>query len=447
MRSPFARCAIAVLAALVLCAAAPEPSAPDLMTLYLKAVEFDPTMQSARSERQVAVESLHESRAGALPTVAANVSESKTEQNIKTSESPLFTVGKTGYYTTNFSISLTQPVYRSSSFNRIPEARAGVRRGDAEFAVAEQDLIYRVAEAVFNFLAARDELAFTSAEREAIGRQLEETEQKLGSGLAKLTEVHEARGRYSVAQAAEIDAGDRLEESRAAIAEITGDAPTDLKILSDGLPLVQPDSPDVAAWLQTALFQNPKIVSATAALDMARHEVNVQRGAYKPTLDFVAAYNDNDAGGTVYGGGNNIANRELSLRLAVPIYDGGRTPALVASAALKQNIAAQALERETRGVERQLRTAFQGVVSGIARVEALEVSVLANKAAVVGKEEGWRAGVNTGLAVLDARKDLFAAERDHSRARYLYILSSLRLKQAAGVLSIRDLEEINAYFQ
>jgi outer membrane protein len=161
----------------------------------------------------------------------------------------------------------------------------------------------------------------------------------------------------------------------------------------------------------------------------------------------VASYSDNDAGGTVYGGGNNIANRQLALRLAVPIYDGGRTPSQVASAALRQNIAAQALERETRSAERQTRTAFQGVMSGVARVEALAVSVLANEATVEGKEEGWRAGLNTGLAVLDARKDLYSAKRDHARARYLYLLSALKLKQAAGSLSLRDLQEINAYLQ
>jgi outer membrane protein len=68
-------------------------------------------------------------------------------------------------------------------------------------------------------------------------------------------------------------------------------------------------------------------------------------------------------------------------------------------------------------VERQTRTAFQGVISGVTKVDALGVSVLANEATVGGKEEGWRAGVNTGLAVLDARRDLYSAKRDHARAR------------------------------
>jgi outer membrane protein len=135
----------------------------------------------------------------------------------------------------------------------------------------------------------------------------------------------------------------------------------------------------------------------------------------------VASYTDNNTGGTVFGGGNNIADRELALRLAIPIYDGGRTSAQVATAALRQSIAEQELEREKRSVDRRTRTAFQGVVSGVARVEALAVSVLANEAAVAGKDEGWRAGLNTGLAVLDARRDLFFAQRNYSRARYLYV--------------------------
>jgi outer membrane protein len=435
------------VAVLLLGAAAPESAPADLITLYLKAVEFDPTFQSARAERRIADETLRESKSGVRPAVAASILGSQTWQNIKESETPLFTVGRTDFLTRNFSISLTQPLYRPAAFYRIPEARAGVRRGEAALGAAEQDLMYRVAEAVFNFLAARDDVAFATAEREAIGRQLEETEQKLGSGLAKITEVHEARGRFAVAQAAAIDAENRLEDSRQAIAELTGTAPADLKVLSDGLPLVQPDSPEVSDWLQTAMFQNPKILSLAAAVDMAREELRLQKGAYNPTLDLTASYNDNKTGGTIFGGGNHIGDRELALRLAIPIYDGGRTPALVGTAALRQNIAGQELEREKRSVDRQTRTAFQGVVSGVARVAALAVSVLANESAVVGKEEGWHAGLNTGLAVLDARKDLFLAKRDHSRARYLYLLNSLKLKQAAGILSIRDLEEINAYLQ
>ena len=48
-----------------------------------------------------------------------------------------------------------------------------------------------------------------------------------------------------------------------------------------------------------------------------------------------------------------------------------------------------------------------------------------NKLTVSAKEQGFRSGVNTGLAVLDARKDLFTARKDLAQSRYLYILNSL----------------------
>ncbi len=447
MRSSFFRCALVGLGVLLCGAAPPRAPAADLVTLYLRGVEFDPTFQAARAERELADEALRESRAGVRPLLSLNASDAKVFQNIRSSETPLFTPGRTDFFVQDFSISLTQPLFRSDALHRIPGARAGVKRGEAELAAAEQDLMFRVAEAVFNYLAAQDDVELSTAEREAIRRQFEETEQKLGSGLATITDVHEAKGRLAVAQAEEIDARDRLEEGRQAIAEITGDTPHEVKILSAGLPLVQPDSPEVDAWLQRALFQNPRVLALTAALDVSREETKVQRGGYLPTLDFVASYDNNDAGGSIYGGGNEIANQQYALRLAIPLYDGGRTAALVGAATLRQAIAEQALEREKRSVDRQTRAAFQGVVSGVARVEALASSVFSREAAVVAKEEGWRAGLNTGLEVLDSRRDLFRSRRDHARARYLYVLNSLKLKQAAGILSVRDLEEINAYLQ
>ena len=51
------------------------------------------------------------------------------------------------------------------------------------------------------------------------------------------------------------------------------------------------------------------------------------------------------------------------------------------------------------------------------------------------------------MDVLNAQRDLFAAKRDLSVARYDYALDILRLKQAAGVLNEDDLAEINSWLE
>jgi outer membrane protein len=49
--------------------------------------------------------------------------------------------------------------------------------------------------------------------------------------------------------------------------------------------------------------------------------------------------------------------------------------------------------------------------------------------------------------VLDAHRDLFRAKFDHAQARYAYIVDILRLKQAAGTLTLSDLTEVNSWLQ
>lgn len=423
--------------------------ASDLLKLYTQATEYDTTFQVARYERDIADEALRESRAGRRPTINANIDASKVYQDIQSSDNFLYSEGKSDYFNDNYSISLTQPIYRVDLNMRVPQAKAQVTQAVAVFAAAEQDLAYRVAEALFVLLASRDNLDFATAERTAIQQQLEETQQRLSAGLSTLTDLHDARARFALAQTAEISATDALEASRQALADITGELPSELKSLSDTFPLVEPDRADVEAWVTAALFQNPEIKAREAAVEISRREIRLQHGAHMPTVDLVSSWANRDSGGTELGGGGGleIASTNISLRVGIPIYDGGRKSALTHSAELRHRIALQQLEAESRRIERETRAAFRGVMSGITRVEALSKSVLSYEAALVRRREELRSGLSTLREVLDATRDQFLAKRDLTRARYEYILNGLKLKQSSGILGIEDLVQINAHLQ
>lgn len=158
------------------------------------------------------------------------------------------------------------------------------------------------------------------------------------------------------------------------------------------------------------------------------------------------AYTQNrkDSGSTLFGGGSNVDTRELSLRLSVPLFEGGAVLAVTKEAGFKHLKAREELEQERRALERQTRAAFEGLVSGVGLVQALAQSVLAQQSAVAAKEQGYAAGINTLLPVLDAQRDLFAARRDHAQARYDVLINRLKLAQAAGTLSETHMAEVGA---
>jgi outer membrane protein len=102
-------------------------------------------------------------------------------------------------------------------------------------------------------------------------------------------------------------------------------------------------------------------------------------------------------------------------------------------------------EQQRRMVTRQTRQSYNGVLSGISRVKALEQAVASNQQALESTEAGYEVGTRTTVDVLNARRNLFSARRDYARSRYDYILNTLRLKQAAGIVSFEDLVQINSW--
>jgi outer membrane protein len=51
------------------------------------------------------------------------------------------------------------------------------------------------------------------------------------------------------------------------------------------------------------------------------------------------------------------------------------------------------------------------------------------------------------VEVLLSLRNTFSARRDYAQARYDYLLDTLRLKQAAGSLTVADLQAVNRLLQ
>ncbi len=414
-------------------------SADDLASVYREALAADPEFLAATAAWQAALEVKPLSRAELLPEVFLSGTVSRDRYDPRNSNPTSFATNQ------NYSVGLRQPVYRRDRFIRLQQADSRLAQADAEFAAAKQALILRVAQRYFTVLGARDNLDFVRADKEALTSTLDQARQRFEVGLAAITDTLKAQAAYDISVSDEITAEQLLADAREALREITGNYPDQLDILQAEIPLAIPEPNEQQEWVDAALEQNPQLLAARAAAETARREVQVVKSGHYPNLDLTAdyAYRDSNFGGLT---ANPLERNDSSvgLELSLPLYQGG---AVNSRTRAQRSLYEQALdqqEQQYRSTERQTRDNYRGIESGISRVQALEKAIESNAKAYEAAKSGFEVGTRDIIDVLDAQREQLRARRDHARARYDYLLSTLRLKQAAGILAEDDVVSINA---
>jgi outer membrane protein len=423
--------------------ASPVEAAQDLIEAYEAARTFDPQHNAARFEYNAALEKLPQASAELLPSLSFDGRAGKVKQDIKDRDQPIFGVGDSRFRSTAWNFQARQPVFRWSSWVQRGQAKSVIRQSFAEFTAAEQDLIVRTVGAYLNILAARDRLSLSESELAALGQQLDLVKAQRRGGLASITDEYEAQARYSFVQADVIEAEYAIEDAYEALRGIAGDTVQDAYSLKDVIPLIKPDPASADQWVERALEQNLLLQAREEAVQVAEAEVARQRAEHYPSIDLVGNYGNTDQGGSVTGGGSDVDTADFSVQVNVPLYSGGAVNSRTREAKMSYRRALEEQRFQFGEVNRQTRAAYNGVVSAISRVEALEASTTAQESALEGRRTGYRSGVNTLLEVLAAESVLYSTRRDYAEARYQYLLNLLQLKQQAGTLSEEDVYYIN----
>lgn len=431
-----------------------QASAANLHEVYKLGQLNDPVYLAAKATFSADEEILSQAVAILLPeiSVSGNVTRHREEATTNLGE-PTEATSETSYNSSYYELTLTQPIFNAESFAAFSQARATVRKATAELAEAEQSLIERTAEKYFGLLLAEINYKLSKSERLAIKKQLELAEARLEAGLAAITEVHEARARFQLADANEIEKQNELEDARESLSELTGQEIKSINSLREAYPLVTPTPANIDHWSRQALINNFLILSKQAEADIAREEISRMRAGHYPSLDLVGSQSHSESDGRAVGSTINpdsttqTKRNTIGLQLKIPLIQGGLIMSRTREAAKRFEAAQQMLELTRRRIKRQARSAYLSVSNGKRRVQALKQSVIASKSVVDAKQEGFKAGINTNLDVLDAQSELFLAKRDYANAHYDYILNLFSLKKSVGSLQEADIEKINTWLK
>lgn len=437
---------LAIVMLLLLLGSDRPARATDLMEVYRMAVAADPAFIAAGYTHQASQETRIQANSGYLPALVGSYDWSGTRQEIIESDNALFQRGAAEYSTHSALLSLVQPLFRYASYVRIQQSKVEVLQADAEFEEARQNLLMRSAENYLNALAAEDQLDFIRAERSAVERQLLLAKAKEKALLGRRSDLLEAQARLASVAADFSEAEVNRRDAYEAIYELTGEIPTSLKKLQNEFPLVAPDPPDVVGyWVEAALQQNWEIQVQRHAVEVQRQEVSRQNAGHFPTVDLELRESYKNSGGTMFGGGSEVQNTEVFVNFKLPLYLGGSINSKKRQALFEYKAEQSELVRISRKVRRETEKGYSAIVNAIQRVKAREMEVDAQSEVLKLKRAGYQASLYTNLSVLDAERDLYSGKRHLARARYEYLLNSLKLRSIVGVLAEEDLVSLNQW--
>jgi len=423
--------------------------AVDLVGVYELAAKSDPRLKAAEYRREATGENKNIARANLLPQIAGSgaLTYGSSYTDIADRSLPRADID-----TSNYGAELRQSLYRQANYESLDVARGQISQADAQYEIAYQDFLIRVAEGYFLVLTRTDTVTFAEAEEKAFKRQFEQAEQRFQVGLTAVTDVHEARASYDAARARAIVARNQLADAKEALRELTGEYFEEYDPLQEVLPLVEPDPADAEGWVDMALQSNPSVLASRAAVDVAESNMRLARAGHIPTLDLIASYNKYKDNSYVYTDpiseqqfNSSLKNKGGQARflLTVPIYQGGRVTAQTRQARYLLDATGQDLDDVQRGIVREAQNTYRAVLAGIQEVEAFEQAVISAESALEATQAGFEVGTRTIVDVLISQQRKYQSQRDNSVARHAYIINHLRLKRVAGLLSGEDLAIVN----
>lgn len=437
-----------------------------LIEIYQRALQNDPVIREAEANYLAALEAKPQARSNILPSLTFDAGTSTDDfenpnraTDFQTGQPSDFVISTASQSdTTQWSVSLNQTLYNRAQFVTLRQADKQVARAEIDYQLARQDLLLRVSEAYFNVLAAEDTVASEQAARDAIGRQLEQAERRFEVGLIAITDVQEAQAGFDQAVAAEIAAQRSLATSREFLREIVNEYIARLAGPKEDFPLIPPEPADPEEWVRAAMDQNLALLSSRIGAEITQDDIQIERSSRLPTLSLSGSFSESETERTqtanlVSGASlraSPIVGSEgyrLALNFSVPIFAGGFNSSRIQQSVYQHRAALEALERTARQTERQTRDAYLGVHSEISRVRALRQAVESSETALRATEAGFEVGTRTTVDVLASQNNLRRAQTNYARSRYDYALEVLRLKQAAGSLSVEDLEEVDEWLE
>ena len=370
-------------------------------------------------------------RAARLPSVDAGAGLTRQRTPVNREIDPITPAAVQNQYGVNVGVS----AFEIDLFGRVRSL------SDAAFArylatdhgrrAAQIALVGAVADAYFAERLAREQLALAERTQAdwrqslALARRLKDAQQAGGLDVAQ------AEGQVASADA-DLEARTRAaDQARNALRLLLGAEPPE--DLPEPLPLDrQPVVTRLAAGLPSELlFRRPDILQAEQQLEAANADIGAARAAFFPRLSLSTSAGFLSPGlRNLFDGGQHVWS--FAPQINIPLFQGGRLRAELRLAEVRKSSAVAEYERA-------IQIAFREVADGLAGRETFSRQIDAQARVVASAERRadlsglrYRAGVDGRLELLDAQRQLYAAQQALLDLRRGQLSNAIALYKALG---------------
>jgi outer membrane protein/protease secretion system outer membrane protein len=417
----------------------------DFKQVYQAALEQDANIRASRAAADSGRERLPQARAALLPQVSANAGRNFNDLN-STSPNILGALTTTNdkYFSDNRAVQLRQPLMNMQRWLQFEQAKSMVAESEATLDRDLQNLVVRVAGAYFEYLMSDEQLELVLAQKKLYTSLVDATKKGLAAGSGTRTDIDDAQARLDMASAQELEARQNQDQTRRQLEVLINQPVSSVaKLNVAALKLLGPDPASLDEWTLRAEKNSPEMKAMQARLDAARREVSKSQAGHLPTLDAVAQWS-NSGSENITRINSRYENKSIGLQLNVPLYSGGYVNSTIRQAVAEQTRAEETLEALRRDLGVRVHKEYRGVSEGVMRVRALEQAARSAEQMMQSTQMSLKAGARTQLDVLNAQQQYTMALRDLAQARFVYLMSKVKLASLAGDDAVASVDEVNA---
>ena len=422
-----------------------QESVMNLKQVYEAALEQDASIRASRATADSGRERLPQARSGLLPQVSASAG--RNSNNLDTTAPNILGTPVTTndqYFSDNRTVQLRQPLMNMQRWHQFQQAKSVVKEVEANLDREFQNLVVRVASAYFESLMADEQLDLVLAQKKTYTALVDAANKGFAAGSGTRTDIDDAQSRLDMATAQELEARQNQDLARRQLQLLVNQPVAQIaKLNVAALQLSPPMPANLDEWTRKAELASPEMKALQARLDAARREVSKAQAGHLPTLDAVAQWSNSGSENTTRVN-SRYENKSIGLQLNIPLYSGGYVNSTIRQAVAEQTRAEESLEALRRDLGVRVHKEYRGVSEGVVRVKALEQAARSAEQMMKSTQMSLKAGSRTQLDVLNAQQQYTLALRDLATARFVYLLSNVRLASLVGDDAMVSVEKVNA---